>query len=76
MFSSTNNCTLLTIFGGRHKDVEILLTEERIPDGWESRVRNFYGLTIAALNIVVLPVELRTNEKAKQLTAEVQPDDD
>jgi len=78
MFSSSNNCTLLTIFGGRYKDVEILLTEERLPEGWEPRVRKFYGLTIAAFNTVVLPVELRTNEKAaaKQLTAKAQPEDD
>jgi hypothetical protein len=76
MFSSSNNCTLLTIFGGRYKDVEIFLTEERIPDGWECRVRKSYGLTIAALNMVSIPVELRTKEKAKQLMAEAQHEHD
>ncbi|KAG6885218.1 hypothetical protein C0993_004778 [Termitomyces sp. T159_Od127] len=35
MFGSSNSSTLLTIFGGRVKDLETILLEERLPDGWE-----------------------------------------
>lgn len=51
-----------------------MLTEERIPKGWESRVRKPFGLTIAAFNTVVLPLEFRTDEKAaaKELAAKAQ----
>ncbi|KAK2460835.1 hypothetical protein APHAL10511_007305 [Amanita phalloides] len=74
MFSSSNNCTLLTIFGGRYKDIEMLLTEERLPEGWEPRIRKPFGLTVAAFNTVVLPVEFKTDENgaAKQLAANAQ----
>ncbi|KAK2460836.1 hypothetical protein APHAL10511_007306 [Amanita phalloides] len=64
VFSCTNNCVLLTIYGGRKKDLEIILTEERLPEGWEPRVRKPFGLTMAALNALAIPVELNTDEKA------------
>ncbi|KAF8635726.1 hypothetical protein AX15_000342 [Amanita polypyramis BW_CC] len=64
MFSSSNNSTLLTIFGGRLPDIEVLLTEERLPEGWEPRIRKPFGLTFAAFNTVVIPLELQTDEKA------------
>lgn len=54
---------MLTIFGGRVVDLEPLLTEERIPDGWESRVRKRLGLTFASFNSTVLKVALGVNEK-------------
>ncbi|KAJ7626827.1 Chloroperoxidase [Roridomyces roridus] len=57
MFGSSNSSTLLTIFGGRVTDLEILLTEERIPEGWESRVRTNAGLTFLAFNKTVNEVE-------------------
>lgn len=46
-----------------------MLTDERIPEGWEPRVRKPYGLTIAAFNTVVVPLELST---AKELAAMAQ----
>jgi len=70
MFSSSNNCTLLTIFGGRLDDIEIFLKDERLPDEWESRVRKVNGLTLAAFNTTVLPVEIRTASKTKALIKE------
>ncbi|KAJ6545424.1 Chloroperoxidase [Mycena capillaripes] len=57
MFGSANSSTLLTIFGGRLADLEPFLTEERLPDGWESRVRSRFGLTFLAFNSTVLKVE-------------------
>ncbi|KAF8352012.1 Chloroperoxidase [Amanita rubescens] len=33
----------------------------RIPEGWEPRIRKRYGLTIAAFNTSVLPLEFRTS---------------
>ncbi|KAI0827440.1 Cloroperoxidase [Trametes gibbosa] len=63
MFGSSNGSTLLTIFGGRVADLAPLLTEERIPDGWEPRVRHRLGLTLCAFNATVLPVELGIREE-------------
>ena len=39
------------------------LTEERIPDGWEPRIRHRMGLTMAEFNMTVLPVELGIKEE-------------
>lgn len=47
---------MLTIFGGRIDDLRTMLLEERIPDGWESRVRSRFGLTFAAFNLTVFKV--------------------
>ncbi|KAI0772775.1 Cloroperoxidase [Trametes elegans] len=63
MFGSSNASTLLTIYGGRMRDIEPLLREERIPDGWESRVRHRMGLTMLEFNTTVLPVELNIKEE-------------
>jgi len=63
MFGSSNSATLLTIFGGRLKDIESILVDERIPDGWESCILKPYGLTMASFNSTVLPVELGVDEK-------------
>ncbi|KAF5310373.1 hypothetical protein D9611_012045 [Ephemerocybe angulata] len=49
-FGSSNSSTLLTIFGGRVEDLEHILLEERIPEGWESRIRAKFGLTIITFN--------------------------
>jgi hypothetical protein len=59
---------LLTIFGGRLKDIESILVEERIPDGWESRILQPYGLTMAAFNRTVLPLEFSINEDKYRAT--------
>jgi len=58
IFGSANSSTMLTIFGGRVEDLRTLLLEERLPEGWESRVRKPYGLTLLTFNWTVLPVEL------------------
>jgi len=63
IFGSSNSATLLTIFGGRVRDLESVLIEERLPEGWESRVTARLGLTFAKFNFTVLPLEFSTNEK-------------
>ncbi|KAI9459320.1 Cloroperoxidase [Russula earlei] len=63
MFGSSNASTLLTIFGGRVSDIYTFLTEERLPDGWESRVRDQMGLTMFAFNRTVFRVELGIKEE-------------
>lgn len=55
--------TLLTIFGGRISDIYTFLAEERIPDGWESRVRDQMGLTLFKFNRTVFRVELGIEEE-------------
>ena len=54
---------MLTIFGGRMDDLRPFLTEERLPEGWESRIRHRMGLTIFEFNTTVLPVELGIPEE-------------
>jgi hypothetical protein len=56
----------VTIFGGRLSDIYTFLTEERIPDGWESRVRDQMGLTFFAFNRTILSVELGIKEEVDQ----------
>jgi hypothetical protein len=58
-----SSSTLLTIFGGRVDDLESILIEERIPEGWESRIRKRMGLTFAAFNFTVFKVERGIDEK-------------
>ncbi|KAJ7732777.1 Chloroperoxidase [Mycena maculata] len=57
MFGSANSSTLLTIFGGKVSDLEPFLVEERIPEGWEPKIRSPMGLTFIAFNHTVLKVE-------------------
>jgi len=66
MFGSSNASTFLTIFGGRLNDIYTFLTEERLPDGWESRVRDQMGLTIGTLNRTSFRVELGIEDEVKQ----------
>ena len=54
---------MLTIFGGRMDDLRPFLTEERLPDGWESRIRHRMGLSMLEFNLTVLPVELGISEE-------------
>ncbi|KAI0301384.1 Cloroperoxidase [Russula brevipes] len=63
MFGSSNASTLLAVFGGRISDIYTFLTEERIPDGWESRARDQMGLTILGFNRTALRVELGIEEE-------------
>lgn len=60
---------MLTIFGGRQEDLEIVLTEERFPEGWEPRILERGGLTMAAFNRIALKVELGINEKKVEVAA-------
>ncbi|KAH9956337.1 Cloroperoxidase [Russula dissimulans] len=66
MFGSSNASGFLTIFGGRVGDLYTFLTEERLPDGWESRVRDQMGLTLIGINRTVLPVELGIKEEVNR----------
>jgi len=62
LFGSSNSSTMLTIFGGRVDDLRAILLDERIPEGWEPRVRKPNGLTVTTFQFTVLPVELRVRE--------------
>ena len=42
------------------------LTEERLPDGWESRVRDQMGLTLTGFNSTVFHVELGIEDEIRQ----------
>lgn len=63
LFNEFSSSTLLTIFGGQVKDLRPFLLEERIPDGWQSRIRTPFGLTMAEFNPVVMSVELGIKEE-------------
>jgi hypothetical protein len=62
-----SSCTMLTIFGGRVKDLEPMLFEERFVEGWEPRIRSRFGLTMMAFNGTVLPVEKGIKSVKKEL---------
>jgi len=70
MFGSANSSTMLTIFGGRVDDLRPMLVEERFSDNWQPRILEHFGLTMAAFNGTVLPVERGVNIKAAQMLAE------
>jgi hypothetical protein len=57
VFGSANSSTLLKMWGGQIKDLEPLLIEERLPCGWETKVRSRMGLTMGAFNKTVIQVE-------------------
>ena len=62
---------MLTLFAGSISDLTPILTEERIPEHWEPRVRSRFGLTIAKFNLTVFRVEKGVNtKKTEQLEAE------
>jgi len=65
MFGSANSSTMLTIFGGHVDDLRPMLTEERFSENWQPRIRSKYGLTMAAFNGTVLPVEMGVKKKLK-----------
>jgi hypothetical protein len=60
---------MLTLFGGRANDLRTFLLEERLPEGWEPRVRTPYGLTIGSFNKTVLRVELGIKEQKPSRTS-------
>ena len=45
------------------EDLKIFLTEERFPEGWQTKVRNRKGLTILSFNRLVNQVEFGIDEK-------------
>lgn len=57
-----SSSTLITIFGGKIKDLEILLLEERLPEGFESCIRERMGLTMLSFNKTAISMELKTKE--------------
>ncbi|OJA10499.1 hypothetical protein AZE42_07821 [Rhizopogon vesiculosus] len=63
VFSSANSATLPKIFGGRVDDLHSIFLHERIPDGWESRIRQPYGLTLTHFQKTVLAIEFGIREK-------------
>jgi len=63
LISSLNSSFFLTIFGGRVDDLQSILTDERIPEGWESHVRARKGLTFVSAIPTLLAVQIRINEK-------------
>ena len=64
MATTCSSSTLLTIFGGRVEDLYSVLTEERLPQGWQPRIRTPMGLTFMAFNTTVTKVELGIAETA------------
>ncbi|KAG6843549.1 hypothetical protein H0H87_003322 [Tephrocybe sp. NHM501043] len=76
-FGSSNSSTLVTAFGGHIKDLEIFLLEERLPEGWEPKIRERNGLTILSFNKTVLTVERGIDESKFSVgsaTADAKPD--
>ncbi|KAG2140652.1 Chloroperoxidase [Suillus clintonianus] len=63
IFSSTKASTLVTIFGGRVDHLHSFLLEERLPEGWESRIRDPYGMTLTTFNKTILAVEFGVCER-------------
>lgn len=61
---------MLTLFAGSISDLTPILTEERLPEHWEPRVRSRFGLTMAKFNGTVMRVEKGVNtKKIEQLEA-------
>jgi len=56
VFACGNATTMLAVFGGRVNDLRAMLLEERIPEGWEPRIRSRYGYTMGAFNVTVFRV--------------------
>ncbi|EMD36879.1 heme-thiolate peroxidase [Gelatoporia subvermispora B] len=63
LFGSSNSATLLRIFGGSTKDLQPILLEERLPDGWQPSERHQMGLTLTAFQPTVLSIELGIKEE-------------
>jgi len=66
MFGSSNSSTMLTIVGGRVKDLRPFLLEERIPEGWQSRSLAPMGLTMGTFNKTVIQVEMGIKEEVPE----------
>ncbi|KAG1867262.1 hypothetical protein DFJ58DRAFT_723935 [Suillus subalutaceus] len=60
---SVSAATLVTVFGGRMDHLHSFLHHERLPEGWESRIRQPHGLTLTTFNKTILRVELGVCEQ-------------
>jgi hypothetical protein len=63
---------MLAAFDGRVRDLETWLIEERIPDGWETKIRQRLGITFAQFNVTVFGVEFGISEKKYLLEEQKQ----
>jgi hypothetical protein len=57
---------LVTLFGGRVDQLQELLVNERIPDGWEPVVREQMGFTISSFTPSALKVELGVKDTKEE----------
>ena len=57
---------LLAVFDGRVNNLKIWLLEEKIPDGWETRIRHRVGLTFMEFNLTVLGIEFGIGKQGKR----------
>lgn len=60
---SVSAATLVTVFGGRVDHLHSFLHHERLPEGWESHIRQPHGLTLMTFNKTILGVELGVCEQ-------------
>ena len=67
---------MLRIFGGKLDDLETMLLEERIPDGWESSTKARHGLTILSFQSTVKAVAKGIDEReaAREMEGEAAKD--
>ena len=56
---------MLTIFGGKVRDLRPILLEERLPDGWQPSERHPMGLTLLPFQSTVLTVEMGIREEVE-----------
>ncbi len=54
---------LLSIFGGKVKDLRTFLLGERLPDGWQPHIRHPHGLTMVEFNALGIKIELGITEE-------------
>ncbi|CAE6456574.1 unnamed protein product [Rhizoctonia solani] len=56
-FGCINSAIAYDVFDGNAADLRTWFLEERIPNGWESKNRSHYGLTIKKLNGIASEIE-------------------
>jgi hypothetical protein len=64
-FGSGNGALMYSVFGGNVEDLRCWLSEERLPDGWEPKNREFYGHTILQASTNTLAIEFNIDEQQK-----------
>ncbi|KAH9927979.1 Cloroperoxidase [Epithele typhae] len=63
LIGSTNAALILRVFGGIVDDLRAFLLEERLPQGWEPRVRHRMGFSMIEMNFTIARVELGVVEE-------------